>query len=489
MSAGGAAVTNAEAGRSLTDQASSRTAGAVLVPGNAVRLLKDAAENYPAWLEAIRSARKWILFESYIVREDATGWEFADELAAKAREGVRVRLLYDWLGGLGETSERFWRALRSAGVEVRCFNPPRLDDPLAWLRRDHRKSIVVDDRVAFVSGLCVGRMWVGEPSRGVDPWRDTGVELQGPAVAEVARAFAEVWAETGPPLPKEEGAFPPPPAAGDVALRVVADTPFRTGALRLDTLVAALARRTLWLADAYFAGSALYVQALRAAARDDVDVRLLVPGAGSDIGIVQAISRAGYRPLLEAGVRVFEWSGPMMHARTAVADGHWARVGSTNLNAASWLGNWELDVVVEDDRFGAAMEKMYLRDLAQATEIVLSRRRKVVRVEEPSLPRSRRAGGSAGRAAAGAMRIGNTIGAAFTARRTLGHEEASLAGRAGALLLALGVSTALLPRLVAFPLAAVVLWLGLALLVKAYRLRRSAPARAGAPGAPRSSDS
>ena len=218
------------------------------------------------------------------------------------------------------------------------------------------------------------------------------------------------------------------------------DTPFRTGALRLDTLVAALARRTLWLADAYFAGSALYVQALRAAARDDVDVRLLVPGAGSDIGIVQAISRAGYRPLLEAGVRVFEWSGPMMHAKTAVADGHWARVGSTNLNAASWLGNWELDVVVEDDRFGAAMEQMYLRDLAQATEIVLSRRRKVVRIEQPSLPRSRRAGGSAGRAAAGAMRIGNTIGAAFTARRTLGHEEASLAGRAGALLLALGVS-------------------------------------------------
>ncbi len=401
---------------------------------------------------------------------------------------MRVRLLYDWMGGLGKTSEGFWRALRAAGVEVRCFNPPRLAEPLAWLRRDHRKSMVVDDRLAFVSGLCVGRMWVGDPGRGVDPWRDTGVELRGPAVAKVARAFAEVWAETGPPLPKEEGAFAAPHAAGDVALRIVADTPFRTGALRLDTLVAALARRTLWLADAYFAGSALYVQALRAAACDDVDVRLLVPGAGSDIGIVQAISRAGYRPLLEAGVRVFEWSGPMMHAKTAVADGHWARVGSTNLNAASWLGNWELDVIVENDRFGAAMEELYLRDLAQATEIVLSRRR-LVHVEQPSLPLSRRAGGSASRAAAGALRIGHTIGAAFTARRTLGHEEASLAGRAGALLLALGVSAVLLPRLVAFPLAAAAVWLGLALLVKAYRLRRSVQARAGTPVAPRSSDS
>ncbi len=478
-------MTNREA-RPLAEQATSRAAGAALVPGNAVRLLKDAGENYPAWLEAIQSAEQWVLFESYIVHEDAAGREFAEALAAKARQGVRVRLLYDWMGGLGRASEALWRPLREAGVEVRCFNPPRLADPFAWLRRDHRKSIVVDDRVAFVSGLCVGRMWVGEPGRGIDPWRDTGVELRGPAVAEVARAFAEVWAEAGPPLPKEEGAFPPPPAAGDVALRVVADTPFRTGALRLDTLVAALARRTLWLADAYFAGTALYVQALRAAARDDVDVRLLVPGAGSDLGIVQAISRAGYRPLLEAGVRVFEWSGPMMHAKTAVADGHWARVGSTNLNAASWLGNWELDVVVEDDHFGAAMEEMYLRDLAQATEIVLSKRRKIERVEQPSLPPSRRAGGSASRAAAGALRIGNTIGAAFTARRRLGHEEASLAGRAGGLLVVLGVAAALLPRLVAFPLAAVALWLGAALLLKAYRLRESAPPRAGAR---RSSDS
>lgn len=482
---GGLAATSAAAW-SLADQASSRTAGAELVAGNAVRLLKDAAENYPAWLEAIRSARKWVLFESYIVHEDAAGREFAEALAAKAREGVRVRLLYDWMGGLGKASRGFWQALREAGVEVRCFNPPRIAEPLAWLRRDHRKSLVVDDCVAFVSGLCVGRMWVGDPGRGVEPWRDTGVEVRGPAVAQVARAFAAVWAETGPPLSRDEGAFPAPPEAGDVALRIVANTPFRASALRLDTLVAALARRTLWLADAYFAGTSLYVQALRAAACDDVDVRLLVPGAGSDIGIVQAISRAGYRPLLEAGVRVFEWSGPMMHAKTAVADGHWARVGSTNLNVASWLGNWELDVVVEDDNFGAAMEEMYLRDQAQATEIVLGRRRKVVHVEQPSLPPARRAGGSAGRAAAGALRIGNTIGAAFTARRTLGHEEASLAGRTGALLAALGLATALLPRLVAYPLAAAVFWLGLALLVKAYRLRRSPPTRPGAPGAPRS---
>jgi cardiolipin synthase len=302
-------------------------------------------------------------------------------------------------------------------------------------------------------------------------------------VAEVARAFADVWDETGPPLPREERDSPPPPPAGDVALRVVADAPLRAGALRLDTLVAALARRTLWLADAYFAGTALYVQALRAAARDGVDVRLLVPGGGSDIAIVQAISRAGYRPLLEAGVRVFEWNGPMMHAKTAVADGHWARVGSTNLNVASWLGNWELDVVVEDDLFGRAMEQMYLHDLGNATEIVLGRRR-VARLEEGRRPRTRRAGGSASRAAAGAVRIGNAIGAAFTAQRALGPAEATLTGRTGAVLLVLAGVAGLLPRLVAFPLAAVALWLGLALLLKAYRLRKAASARARAAGPP-----
>src|SRR5262249_45426442 len=131
--------------------------------------------------------------------------------------------------------------------------------------------------------------------------------------------------------------------AGGAALRVVATMPNTAGLFRLDQLVAALARQRLWLADAYYAGTTAYVQALGAAGRDGVDVRLLVPN-GTDIALLRPLSRAGYRTLLEAGVRVFEWNGSMMHAKTAVADGRWARVGSTNLNIASWLGNCELDV-------------------------------------------------------------------------------------------------------------------------------------------------
>src|SRR5262245_14335733 len=158
----------------------------------------------------------------------------------------------------------------------------------------------------------------------------------------------------------------PHPPVGDVALRVVASVPNTAGLYRLDLLIAALARKSLWLTDAYYAGVTPYVQALRAAAADGVDLRLLVPGP-TDLPILRPISQAGYRPLLEAGVRVFEWNGPMLHAKTAVADGRWARVGSSNLNLASWLSNWELDVVVEDESFAQAMEAAYLDDLANAT--------------------------------------------------------------------------------------------------------------------------
>ena len=197
----------------------------------------------------------------------------------------------------------------------------------------------------------------------------------------------------------------------------MASTPGTAGLYRLDPLVASLARRTLWLTDAYFAGTSAYVQALRAAAQDGVDVRLLVPGAGSDVPLMQAVSRAGYRALLEAGVRVFEWNGPMLHAKTAVADARWARVGSTNLNLASWMGNRELDVVVENEAFGLQMEQMFEDDLGNATEIVLRRWARVRPAGDARVPRARRAGGSATRAAAGAVRIGNALGSVLAARQ------------------------------------------------------------------------
>lgn len=466
--------------RLLADQAFSRAAGAPLVPGNAVKLLCDAQENYPAWLDRITGATRWIHFESYIFHEDETGRRFADALAERAQAGVPVRVLYDWLGGFGTTSRRYWRRLRDAGVDVRRFNPPRLDSPFGWLSRDHRKVLVVDGETAFVSGLCVGDQWTGKPEKGIDPWRDTGIEIVGPAVADVDRAFADVWALAGEGLPPEElldarSILP----AGGVSMRVIASEPASGGMLRLDQLVASVARRTLWVSDAYFVGLPGYVEALIAAAADGVDVRMLVPGSGTDVVLVQRFTRSGYRSLLERGVRVFEWNGSMMHAKTAVADGRWARVGSTNLNITSWLGNWEMDVAVEDEAFGAAMDAKYLEDLENSTEIVLGRRR-VVATPPPtgaeprraSRRRLRRRGGSTSRAAAGALRIGNTFGAAITSKRPVGPAEAVILVYGALAAIALGVVGFLWPRVVAVPLAVIAVWLGLAWTFKAWILFR-----------------
>ncbi|HXN05748.1 MAG TPA: phospholipase D-like domain-containing protein, partial [Nitrospiria bacterium] len=281
---------------SQAEKAFARASGASLIPGNALRLLRNAKENYPAWLSALESARDTIRFESYIFHNDQIGREFAEVLSRKAREGVRVRVIYDWFGSRGSTSRRFWKNLRISGVQVRCYNPPRWDEPFAWLKRDHRKVITVDGQVGFISGLCVSQKWRGDPSRGLEPWRDTGVEVKGPAVAFIDRAFEEIWAETGPPDPDQDRPVHEAARAGDVAVRIVAGSPGIAGLYRLDHLVATLAEKRLWLTDAYFVGVTPYVQALGAAARDGVDVRLLVPGS-SDLPILSALSRAGYQPL------------------------------------------------------------------------------------------------------------------------------------------------------------------------------------------------
>lgn len=456
--------------RLLAGQALSRAGGAPLVTGNSVRILKDAAEHYPAWLSAIASARRTVFFENYIVADDKVGREFVAALSARAREGVRVLVIYDWLGSFA-AGRRLWRPLLEAGGEVRAFNPPRLASPLGWLTRDHRKMLTVDGRIGFVTGLCVSRKWLGDPSKGIDPWRDTGVEVHGPGVAGIEQAFAQTWSAAGPALAAEDlTATESMPEAGDVALRVLAAAPNLAGLYRLDQLIAAMANRTLWLTDAYFVGIAPYVQALRAAALDGVDVRLLVPGA-SDLPLVSSLSRSGYRPLLEAGVRVFEWNGSMLHAKTAVADGRWARIGSTNLNPSSWLGNYELDIAVEDGRFAAAMEAMYEEDIANATEIVLDARRRVCPVNARTSLRRRGAGGSASRAAAGALRIGNAVGAAITDRRVLGPAEAGIMSGSALVLLAVALVGLLWPLAVVLPLVVLCVWAAVALLVRARALR------------------
>lgn len=475
-------VVEPDVSRELADQALARAAGAELITGNAVRILRDAPENFPAWLQAIHTAARSVFFESYIVGDDHIGREFIAALSDRARAGVRVRLLYDWLGTRAPAA--LFAPLVDAGGEVRAFNPARLDSPLGWLTRDHRKMIAVDGRVGFVTGICVSAKWLGDPARGLDAWRDTGVEIRGPAVAELERAFAPVWkAAGGKPIADSE--FTPAdsiPPAGEVALRVIPSVPSSASLFRLDQLVAAGVRDRLWLTDAYFVGLTPYVQALCAAARDEVDIRLLVPGA-SDLPIVSRISRAGYRPLLESGVRVFEWNGCMLHAKTAIADDRWARVGSTNLNIASWLSNYELDVAIEDKDVAAQMAGMYEEDLKRSTEIVLGRRFRVgaSRAVVPTARRRRTLSGSAGRAAAGALSVGAAVGAALTNRRVLGPAETNLLAAIAVILFGVAVVAVFWPRLLAMPIALIAAWLGIVMVLKAARQgrKRRAPHQRG----------
>jgi cardiolipin synthase A/B len=465
--------------RRLAEQAFTRAAGAPLVAGNTVRILRDAGENYPAWLAAIAGARRSVLFENYIIANDAAGREFVAALTARAQAGVAVRLIYDWMGALGVGTRSLLQPLIDAGGVVRCFNTPQLDSPFGWLTRDHRKMLTVDGTLGYVSGLCISSKWQGNPLRGIEPWRDTGIEISGPAVADIERAFAQTWAASAgddvDALDVDIADDVPP--AGDVLVRVLASQPTIAGLYRMDQMIAAMARDTLWLTDAYFVGVAPYIQALRAAALDGVDVRLLVPGT-SDLPLLSQLSRSGYRPLLEAGIRVFEWNGAMLHAKTAVADCRWARVGSTNLNIASWIGNYELDVAIEDEGFARCMQDLYEEDLARATEIVLGDKR---RIRPSVMPRHPAAGssGRASRAAAGALRIGNTVGAAFSGQRTLGPAEPGLMFSIALGFLLFTAIAVAVPLVIAVPLAVLSLWIAVTLLVRAWRLRK--PGKHGKP--------
>ena len=266
------------------------------------------------------------------------------------------------------------------------------------------------------------------------------------------------------------------PPAGDVSVRIVASEPAMAGTFRLDQLVVAFARKRVWLTDAYYLGAPPYVQALVTSARDGVDVRMLFTRV-SDIPLLAIMSRVGYRGLLEAGVRIFEWNGSLLHAKTAVVDGQWSRVGSTNLNPSSWMANCEMDAFVEDERFAREMEAMYLDDLANATEVVLARKQKLRKTQPTTTLSARDRKGSASRAAAGAVRIGNVLGAALTNRRVIDPIETRLLVWTGLGLLVLAALFIAFPRVAAYPAGVILAWLAAALLYRSFRLRCARKAR------------
>ncbi|HYL21222.1 MAG TPA: phospholipase D-like domain-containing protein [Gemmatimonadales bacterium] len=348
-----------------------RAAGARPIGGNRLDHYADSPRALDAMLAGIAAARRWVHFENYIIRDDATGRRFADALVERAQSRVRVRVLYDALGSLG-TSRGFWRRLVRGGVEVRIFNPLLTRHPFDLLSRDHRKLLVVDGGWAMLGGLCIGDEWAGDPARGRRPWRDTMVAVSGPAATAFDGAFARIWSRAGAALPPDE-LDADPSTAGGSTVRALEGVPGRARVYRTVQLLAASAAERLWITDAYLVAPAPLYAALVDAAKSGVDVRILVPGA-TDLPVLRTFTRVGYRDLLRAGVRVYEYQGPMIHAKTMLVDQRWARVGSSNLNVSSLLTNYELDLAAECEHLTEELARQFRHDLASSVEVVLQPR-------------------------------------------------------------------------------------------------------------------
>ena len=448
-----------------------RAAGARAVPGNKVELLVDGPEAYQAMFDIIADARAWIHFENYIIRSDQEGWRFAELLARRAREGVRVRVLYDWFGSFS-TRGNYWTYLRDAGCEVRAFNRFSLLDLARTVSRNHRKLVVTDGRRAVIGGLCIGVEWTGAESADGQPWRDTAVRVDGPAAAVLDQSFARTWSVAGGSIPPQDVAAEVP-AAGDAEVRVIVGEPGRARAFRTMEILTMAATQRLWITDAYMMAPARLFNAFRDAARDGVDVRLLVPGT-SDLPLVRNLTRIGYRNLLRAGVRIFEWDGPMLHAKSLGTDGRWVRIGSTNLNTASLVGNYELDVLVDDPRLAEALDQQFRLDMSRSREVT----RRPMRVPHRLGPRISQRLPVALEHIEAEHPVDHAVGlrerrerAVLALRSVMANAQRSVYLPLMALFVLLGALLFLLPRFTSYFLGVVSIWVAVTVGREAFRRR------------------
>jgi cardiolipin synthase len=360
--------------------------GQPLIAGNKVTLLDDGPATMRAMMNAIRAARHHIHLETYIFEDDEVGRKLADLLIEKRTSGVRVNLIYDSVGAVG-TPREFFDRLRAGGVAVLEFNPV---NPLTakgnWdiNQRDHRKLLVVDGRIAFTGGVNISRVY-GKSSflksrRSEAPpkdakeaaWRDTHMQIEGPAVAEFQKLFLDTWRRQTGQMLSDPGFFPPLKPEGKSLVRAIASTPDREDYTIYKIYISALAHadRYAHLTTAYFVPDRQVLQAMTEAAQRGVDVRILFPSF-SDVGMILYAGRSYYGELLAAGIKVYERKSAMLHAKTAVIDGVWSTIGSTNLDMRSFLHNDEINAIVLNADFAERMEALFQRDLQESDEITL----------------------------------------------------------------------------------------------------------------------
>ena len=360
-----------------------RIAAADVSSGNRVALLRNGPTTFSAMLELIDGAEHTVCLEGYIFRDDEVGQQFAEALVKAAERGVAVRLLVDWIGRMG-TPRSFFQAMARRGVQVRIFNPPGFHRWLGLVPRDHRKLLVVDDRAGVTGGIGIGREWkTGVLKRRRAPWRDTAVLIEGAAANDMMQAFELMWRRamgqerrgSHRHLTRRARSTHLDPSVDPPALvGIIEGEPGRFRISRALQIQAVSAERSIWIASAYFMPSPSEVEALNGAARDGVDVRVLVPSR-YDHPWIRLATPHYYRRLLRNGVRIWEWRGEMMHAKTSVIDRRWTRIGSTDYNPLGLAINFELDAVIEDRVLGVQAEAMFLEDLEQSKEITMAARR------------------------------------------------------------------------------------------------------------------
>jgi len=352
--------------------------GSPLIEGNKVTLLNDGPQTMRAMMAAIAAAKDHINLETYIFDQDEMGLKFADLLIARQRAGVQVNIIYDSVGTIG-TPQEFFEKMRDAGIHLVAFNPV---NPLrligAWEpnNRDHRKILIIDGIVAFTGGINISANYANSSTfrskarRNVEyGWRDTHIQIEGPAVAALQWLFLETWARQKSPDLPDSNFFPPLKNVGNKLVRILASEPDGDHDIYKAYVVAIQeAKRTIHVTNAYFVPDVQILRALCDAAQRKVDVKIILPGV-TDSSLVFHAARSFYGEMLECGIKIYQMQKAVLHAKTAVIDNVWATVGSTNLDTRSFLHNQEVNVVVFGGDFSTAMENMFAEDLRNSVEV------------------------------------------------------------------------------------------------------------------------
>lgn len=368
--------------------------GSPLVVGNKVELLVDGPTTYDSMFTAIENAKDHINLETYIIEDDEIGQRFAELLTRKQRSGVQVNLIYDSVGAIN-TPKEFFNPLQESGINILEFNPINpLNARKGWQvsRRDHRKLLIVDGQIAFVGGINISSVYSSgsfgrsKPTKGNQPWRDTHLRMAGPVVSEFQKLFMATWSEQkGEPL-APRNYFPESGSKGNEVVRAIGSSPEEPYSQIYSTLLSAInsAETQVFLTNAYFVPDPQLLAALKEAVQRGVDVRLLLPEK-TDSAFVHYASRSYYDELLSAGVKIYERQDALLHAKTALIDGVWSTIGSTNLDWRSFVSNQEINAVILGQDFGAQMQAMFEKDLESSKLVTLEAWRKrsiVARIKE-----------------------------------------------------------------------------------------------------------